>query len=193
MNPTNLVSCGTGWKRAFASSVEAATGAFDSGGVPSIARSVGVKVYPSDSTLAILDLRGGAATGAAVPMSLMLKPFGTTTANQVFAIRLWGITVADDYVGSTYTQSFETTRLCELACTLGSKAGAANTLVGTSDLFCDTIAITEGLTDVVKIFTPEDNVKEAWAWIDHLAFDQIGIEFSETDAVTMNTLYRFVM
>lgn len=133
--------------------------------------------------------------GGAVPDSLEITPFGTGAANDTFSIRVIGYRriskpLADGRVA--YAKSV----LAVLACTLGAATGLAGSEVDASQLFVDTIAITnEGTYTAdatragsIRLFSPaNDTVARAIVPLD--AVDAFELEFDQTlNSPTMNAL-----
>ncbi len=196
-----LASRGGPWKRLVATNVAAATAGFVSGGlVPKIKGSP----FVASSTLFLISReeiptseKPTFAAGGITPNSIMFRPFGGNDNNDSFSMRVWGLTKGIGTVGTTATESWEATLLAQLLVTLGNLAGVAGTLIEAADLEADTISLVEGATQDVVINSPEGDLRQAWARIDHLAFPMLAVEFDESvnsgvAADDCNTLYRFL-
>lgn len=86
----------------------------------------------------------------ASPKWLRVVPYGTGDANDVFDMWITGW----QKIGTLWVP----TRLVMLTCTLGTATGVASAAVTNSELFCDTITATMGISNVsYELYSPTDN------------------------------------
>lgn len=202
MSERNLTSRGGPWKRLHATNVTAANAVFASGG---LAPKAFATPFSAGVALGIIDLediptaeRPDFAAGSEQPNSIIFRFFGEDGNNDSFSARIWGITRGEGTVGTTATKSWEATLLTELLITLGAKTGVAGTLIeATTSFEADTIAATYGATSDLTIQSSANDLRSAWARLDHLAFPILGVEFDDsvnsgTAAAACNALYRFL-
>lgn len=202
MGERNLATRGSAWRRLFATNVLAADALFVTGGLAArpfttpfvAAANIGIISLDQIPTLA----RPSFAAGEEHPNSIQFRFFGENASNDSFSARIWGITEGKDLVGSTATHSYEATLLAELLITLGSRTGVLNTLIEPTTSFeADTIATTYGATGDVVLLSPANDLKSAWARVDHTGYPIVAVEFDDavnsgTPADACNALYRFL-
>ncbi len=113
---------------------------------------------------------------------IQLVPYGTTTDNTTFDLRLWAWNKAH-----FSTPIWVPQLLLDLTCTLGNIDGTA---LATSGLMVDTIVINEGDTNAALISTADDTIASILV---HLRGAEV-LEFSLdlTGAVSANCLYRLL-
>lgn len=201
MDQMNLSSKGSFWRRLFATNVAAAAAAFDSGGVVG---KVAKSPFVADANFAIISLdriptaeQPSFDPDGQQPNSIELRFFGENASNDSFSARIWGLTRGSSLVGSTATESWEATLLAELLITLGNIQGVDGTLIENASFEADTIVKTYGASEDIVICSPANDLRGAWARIDHRSFPMIGIEFDDavnsgTPADACNCLYRWV-
>lgn len=112
--------------------------------------------------------------------TLILVPFGTNAANEVFDMRVWGWRP----IGSLWIPVL----LCELNCTLSATTGVSGYDVADTDYLCDTLTITYGNdgTDVAVVSPANDLV--AHAIVDVKGFAKVQIIFNIDTSATANCL-----
>lgn len=197
MHEVPLASKGGLWRRLFPSNIAAAAAAFVSGGiVPKVVdNSPDQNRFTTHATLALAAIdvaERGVAPGASVPNAAQFILFGTTTSNQTLSARVWGIAKGQGPVITTNLQVWQPMLLCEIAATLGAAEGAAGALIGASNLYADTYAITQGATSDIAIVNGTD-IRGPNFRVDIQGFDQLIVELDDGgSAVTVNGLYRFL-
>lgn len=193
-------SRGGAWKRLFDSNVAAADAVFGT--------IVGKKLASPFANAANFKL---ISLGAAIPSgvqahqptgdeqanSIIFRFFGTDANNESFSARVWGITRGTGTVVTTETRSWEVILLAEFLVTLGNLAGVAGTQIVAADFEADTIVRTYGATEDVAVSSPTNDVRGAWARLDHLAFPLLGVEFDDAvnsgaAAASCNALFRYL-
>ena len=107
---------------------------------------------------------------------LALKFFGEDTNDDAFDARVWGWTENEGGV-------WEPTLLAQFAVTLGNIARGSN------HFDADTLAITYGNTDLVKVSSPANDLP-AYAVIDPLGSKLVSVEFDVSSAAGANGFYR---
>ena len=112
--------------------------------------------------------------------NLMLMPFGTDAANEVFAFQVMGWANAHNGTNEIWTP-FE---LWTGNCTLHSTTGVSGKHISNTDFFCDAITQTGGI-DAAKELSCAVG---ALVQLDHLGFPVISIEFNMDTAATGNCL-----
>jgi hypothetical protein len=131
----------------------------------------------------VIDIRQAVET----PTWIMLMPYGTGDADDVFDVRVIGWRKS----GGAWTA----TRLVQFTATLGTKTGIAGGLVGASELYADTItAGSIGAENVsYRISSPVDNAS-AYVFLDTCGCQKIEILFDATTGspTGMNCLYAQV-
>ena len=124
-----------------------------------------------------------------VPKFLNIVPYGTTTNNQTFSVRVWGW----NRMPLITTPLWIPTLLVELVGTLSSAIDA--TALSTSGLGCDTITATYGATDEktlgVSLISPTTDIGQASALVHLRGAEYIEFAFNTgASAVSMNALWR---
>jgi len=202
MGERNLATRGSAWRRLFATNVTAADAVFVTGG---LAAKPFTTPFLAAANLGIISLdqiptaeKPSFAAGEEHANSIQFRFFGEDGSNDSFSARIWGITEGKGLVGTTAIHSYEATLLAELLITLGSRTGVANTLIeATTSFEADTIAVTYGATGDVVVLSPANDLKSAWARVDHTGYPIIAVEFDDavnsgTAAAACNALYRFL-
>lgn len=130
-------------------------------------------------------------TDGLVQNAVLLVPYGTGDDTDVFEVRVIGWRRLPK--GSSASDLWVPVPLCELACTLSTPTGAANTPVGTTGKFCDTVTMNWGSTAGVTIVSPAENVI-AHAVVDLRGFQKLEVIFDTTtgDPTGANLLIAFL-
>lgn len=124
---------------------------------------------------------------------VLVIPFGTDTADQTFKFRLigWRLAVERDSEEKLATAIWIPVTLGEFTATLGTSPGLAGTVIGSTQLFADTIALsgTSGNDDIdISITSPADNTI-AHVKVDLAGFQKLEITFDRnSSAASCNAL-----
>lgn len=136
--------------------------------------------------------------GMAVPSKVRVIPYGTTTADATFDMRIvgWYPVVRESQEVLLWVPAI----LAGLTCTLGTGTGVAASPVLSANLFCDTITVTSGFEPTVsadvtrsgtfEIMSPVNNLI-AWAELSTRGAFKLEFIFDSTNvgAVSMNALF----
>lgn len=124
----------------------------------------------------VIDLCPG-GNGVSQASRLVLVPYGTGDADDVFAMRVIGWRCLGR--GAT-TAIWIPVILAELTCTMSAVTGVAGGAVSATEYFCDTIALVSGNDDIsIDIVSPTGDVI-AHAAMDLKGFQKIEFQFDMT-------------
>lgn len=128
--------------------------------------------------------------GTKGPNGLQLIPYGVGSDTNTFLMSVFAWDIIPGVQG-TSVDSWTAWLLAAFTCTLTTLTGAAGGRLGTSNRYCDTIALTEGNANVSnEIISPEGDVKAS------IILDGKGARFIEilfamnSSSTSANCLYR---
>lgn len=87
-------------------------------------------------------------SGGLLANSVKLIPFGVGTSGQTFTLAVYGWDLAQPAGSSASTPLWVPTLLASFTCTHGTQVGIANSVVGSTQNFCGTIALVTGNANV---------------------------------------------
>lgn len=180
MSAVNIQTASSAWRKLFAANQ---TTSFTSGGL------AGTKTMPSSE--GVVDIRKGAAVGAAIPNALMILPFGAGADTNTIKVRIWGW---EQVFGPNAGTDgwWQPALLAEILATLSTPTGSAGGPITATDRLPDTIAVTYGNEDVdVTLMTNGANVGGCWALIDLQGFSMWQAEIDKDAATNGNLLFRY--
>lgn len=135
--------------------------------------------------------------GGAAQNMIALMPYAVGSDNGTFNMRLYGWSVVDVIDNDSSKNLYAPTLLAEFACTLsGTFPGLANTPVVATELFCDTMTLTFGNTNLCQVSSPGSTTADtgiAFAMVDFVGFPVLELTFDiGTGPTSMNCLYRLL-
>lgn len=146
--------------------------------------------YPAASATLQEVIRTRGDSGAVAANLLMLVPYAVASDTNTFNVRVVAWHAVGQPNNDPNKNLYVPTPICTLACTVSTPTGLAGTQVLNTELFCDTIAITDGDASLVKVYSPANDTI-AWAVIDFLGAPYVEVLFDTvTGTTSMNALYK---
>lgn len=116
--------------------------------------------------------------------SLLLIPFGKSTSNQTFKLRILGW----QQITAAAVTLWVPTLICEATVTLSILTGVATATVDNTNLFSDTIAVTQGIGIAVGA---ADDLAPAYLSVGIDSYDLVEVIFNRNSSATeCNVLYN---
>lgn len=138
-------------------------------------------------TTGVIDMTGGDEAAGFEANGLVLVPYGTDTAAETFLMSAFAISKV--LVGGVPIWTYHL--LASFTCTLCTKA--ASTVIGASALYCDTITLGVGNSNVsVEVVSPTGN-QAGHVVLDTKGAMAVALKFARNgSAASANCLYRKV-
>lgn len=145
---------------------------------PQAARPSGDGVFGMGASLS-----GPAVDGGMAPQGFLLVPFGVGSATQTFSMNVfgWRHTIGLNPLAPLWVPYL----LAEFSCTLGATPGIINTDVGAGQLFCDTIALVLGNSNISnEVLSPAGTGMVAHIVLDGKGSQLIEVRFGTGSSAT---------
>lgn len=158
--------------------------------VSTLTRPSGAGNAAAQTTSSIHDLRGD-PFGSVSQNSALIVPYATASDNNTFAMRILGWRAVGNPAPSTPQPDqplWVPVVLAEVTCTCtGAQPGVAGGIIGTAELFADTIALvgTTGNANVsIEIVSPADDASIAHIVVDMKGFSMLELVFGTGGVAT---------